>query len=84
MLHELGAVEAWGEARGSVLEQQCVGDVLRQVKPVGLFAAGGDFTPALDAARLILQDGFLEHTWGMYDKERITITMLSISQNNLL
>lgn len=59
VLHELGVVEAWREAQDAVLEQQCGGDVLRQVKAVGLLAAGSDFAPALDAAHLILQDGFL-------------------------
>lgn len=58
VLHELGAVEAWREAHGTVLAQQCGGDVLRQVEPVGLLAAGGDFAPALDAAQVILQDCF--------------------------
>lgn len=69
VLHELGVVKAWGEAHDAVLEQQCGGDVLCQVKVVGFLTTGSNLAPAFDAAHFILQDGSLEHTWRMHVKE---------------
>lgn len=59
VLHKLGASEARRETHGAVLEQQRGGDVLHQVKPVGLLTASGNFAPVLYAAHLVLLDGFL-------------------------
>lgn len=59
VLHELSAIQVWGETYRSVLEQQYGGDVLRQGKPSGLLTSDGDFAPAVHAAHVILQHGFL-------------------------